>query len=293
MLNSKNQNSKFKDENQSAGNLLLKRSSETLRVLSEKEKEWLAGIIDGDGSFDIRKINNKRVLRCICITQSLRDIRILYKVKDLLKEGSIKPLNSNILRYRISTNEGMRRLINYINGNIRIKLPGFLNSCSFFNISFKKASIKIPSGSSYLAGLIDTHGSIVFNYPNNCIQVHLEFKQNIYTEVLDFSDVIENIIPKIYKYKKRNQSFNKIFYSIRFSYSNKGHMLPLYEYFRKNRLFSDFKFFRVMQIKKFLLLRSYKNYPKESYEFKMYQKFLKNFFIHLNNNKPLPYYLLS
>jgi hypothetical protein len=39
MISSKNQNSTFEIENQSAGNLLLKRSSETLRVLSDKEKE--------------------------------------------------------------------------------------------------------------------------------------------------------------------------------------------------------------------------------------------------------------
>jgi hypothetical protein len=217
----------------------------------------------------------------------------LYKIKDLLKEGSIKPQNSNILRYRISTKEGMYRFVNYINGQIRIKVPGFLDACVFLNILFIEANPKISKDSSYLAGLIDTDGSIVFNYPGNRIEVHLEFKQNKYTEVLDFSEVIEATIPKIYKYKKRNQSFNKIFYSIRFSYANIEHMLPIYNYFKKNRLFSDFKFFRVMQIKKFLLLRSYKNFPKDSYEFQMYRKFIKQFFVYLNNNKPLPFYLLN
>lgn len=293
MISSKNQNSKFKIENQSAGNLSLKRSSETLRVLSDKEREWLAGIIDGNGRFDIRNINNKRVLKCICITQSLRDIRILYKVKDLLKEGSIKPQNSNVLRYCISTKEGMYRFVNYINGQIRIKLPGFLDACAFLNILFIEANPKIPKDSSYLAGLIDADGSIVYNYPGNRIEVHLEFKQNKYTKILDFSGVIEVTIPKIYMYKKRNQSFNKIFYSIRFSYANIEYMLPIYNYFKKNRLFSDFKFFRVMQIKKFLLLRHYKNFPKDSYEFQMYRKFIKQFVVYLNNNKSLPIYLLN
>lgn len=292
MLNSKNQNNNFMvKEDQSAGNLLRKRSSETLRVLSVKEKEWLAGIIDGGGCFEIQVINNKRVLKCISITQSIRDARILYRVKDLLKEGSIKSKNIKVLRYRISTKEGMARLINYINGNIRIKIPGFLDACKFLDILFIKAPKKIVKDSCYLAGLIDIDGSIIFNYPGNRIEVHLEFKQNKYTELLDFSSVIENTVPKIYKYKKRNQSFNKIFYSIRFSFDNITHMLPIYYYLKKNRLFSDFKFFRGMQIKTFLFIRSYKHYPKDSYEYLGYKKFLIKFFIYLNTHKPLPKYL--
>lgn len=52
-LNSKNQNDIL---SQSAGIETFYNelgSSETIRALSEKN-EWLAGIIDGDGNFDIR-----------------------------------------------------------------------------------------------------------------------------------------------------------------------------------------------------------------------------------------------
>jgi hypothetical protein len=50
----------------------------------------LAGIIDGDGNFDIRNLkSNKRALKQIRITQHPRDSRILYKVKDLIG-GRIK-----------------------------------------------------------------------------------------------------------------------------------------------------------------------------------------------------------
>ena len=34
-------------------------------------------------------------------------------------------------------------------------------------------------------------------------------------------------------------------------------MLPLYNYFMVNRLFSDFKFYRVTQIKKFIEIRDF------------------------------------
>jgi len=49
----------------------------------------LAGIIDGDGNFDIRNLKNsngvnKRTLKQIRITLHPRDSKILFKVKDLL-----------------------------------------------------------------------------------------------------------------------------------------------------------------------------------------------------------------
>lgn len=49
----------------------------------------------------------------------------------------------------------------------------------------------------HLAGLIDTDGSIVFNYPGNRIELHLEFNFNEYTSVLDFSQAIEGIQPTV------------------------------------------------------------------------------------------------
>lgn len=50
-------------------------TSETIRVLTNKQKEWLAGIIDGDGNFDIRLDKNKKILKSIRIVQSIRDSR--------------------------------------------------------------------------------------------------------------------------------------------------------------------------------------------------------------------------
>ena len=67
-LGSKNQISIlfYKDEDLSAGNQILSNkkvgTSETIRTLTIKQKEWLAGIIDGNGDFDVRNLNNKKVL---------------------------------------------------------------------------------------------------------------------------------------------------------------------------------------------------------------------------------------
>lgn len=90
---------------------------------------------------------------------------------------------------------------------------------------------------------------------------------------------------------KRNQSFNKTFFSIRYIYNLVNDSLLLYNYFKNNRLFSDFKFYRVMQIPYFIKIRAYKNFPKDSKEFKLYNNFLIKFISYKNEFKNLPDYI--
>jgi hypothetical protein len=89
--------------------------SETTRQISDLKgkdlKEFfnrLAGIIDGDGNFDIRYINSKLVLKAIRIKLHDRDIRILSYIQNTLHIGAVwlgtlllclKPSNSgNLLK---------------------------------------------------------------------------------------------------------------------------------------------------------------------------------------------------
>ena len=51
-------------------------------------------------------------------------------------------------------------------------------------------------------------------------------------------------------------------------------MVPLYDYFMVNRLYSDFKFYRVTQIKRFIEIRVFKISEFKSVEFQMYYNFL-------------------
>jgi hypothetical protein len=44
-----------------------------------------------------------------------------------------------------------------------------------------------------------------------------------------------------------------------------------------NRLYSDFKFYRVSKIKRFLEIRHYQKEPFDSLEFKIYSEFLLDF----------------
>ena len=69
--------------------------SETTRQLPETEDfkfwNWFAGIIDGDGNFDIRidPNSNKRVLKQIRIKLHNRDIRILTRIRNYLHIGAV------------------------------------------------------------------------------------------------------------------------------------------------------------------------------------------------------------
>lgn len=78
-VNSKNNNKYIL----SAGNLA--GSSETTRQLSSLNipdwfGPWLAGVIDGDGNFDIRNSNQKPTLKAIRIKLHIRDVKILNAI---------------------------------------------------------------------------------------------------------------------------------------------------------------------------------------------------------------------
>lgn len=295
---------------QSAGNFL--GSSETTRQLSSlvrhvgedtqdiKFNAWLAGIIDGDGNFDLRKnpssnhtsncpaggaggANNKLILKAIRIKFHVRDIKILKVIQDYLHCGRIKYSNNNTYcTYLISKKSEMELVVNLINGFIRLKVPSFKKACSYLGINFLEPNYVLKPYDPYFSGLIDTDGSIVFNYPGNRIECNLEFKFNEYSKKLNLDYVIPNYKPTLLFRKKKNQYPGREFKSIAFKFQTVNGMVYLYDYFMHNRLYSDFKFYRVSKIKRFLEIRHYQKEPFDSLEFKIYSEFLLDFIKYLN-----------
>lgn len=280
----KSQNNNIKDSLgstiQSAENC--KGFSETARQIPEKEDSkfwnWFAGVIDGDGNFDIRldSISKKKVLKQIRIKLHNRDVRILKRIQNYLHIGRIRAdKNKPYSIYIVSTKETMLYIIKNINGLIRLKVPSFKEACSLYNISYIEANYTIGLYDSYFAGLIDTDGTIVFNYAGNRIECNLEFQYNEYTSKLNFDNTLLNSKPTILKRKKSSKSGdpNK-FTSIAFKFQNVNSMLFIYDYFMHNRLYCDMKFYRVTKIKPFMEIRKYKPYPKYSVEHKIYSNFM-------------------
>ena len=177
--------------------------------------------------------------------------------------------------YIISTKEEMYKLISKLNGLIRIKVDSFKLACDLYNISFKEANYTVQEYDPYFAGLVDTDGSIVFNFNSNRIECNLEFKCNNHTSKLSFDNVIPNYKPYVLCRNKTAISESSArFKSIAWKFQTVKGMILLYDYFIKNRLYSDFKFYRVTQIKKFIEIRDYKNKPFESTEYQIYSNFL-------------------
>lgn len=259
-----------------------KEFSETVRQLPDIEDykfwSWFAGIIDGDGNFDIRKVGNNRVLKQIRIKLHNRDIRILKRILDYLHIGRIRTdKNKPYSIYIVSTKETMSIILKNINGLIRIKVPSFKEACFLYNIDYVEANYNIGLYDPYYAGLVDTDGSIVFNYSGNRIECNLEFQYNEFTSKLNFDKTILNSKPAVL-IRKKSSSINgsKDFTSIAFKFQNVNSMLFIYDYFMQNRLYCDIKFYRVSKIKPFIEIRKYKTCPKNSIEHKIYSNFVIN-----------------
>ena len=201
VLNSENNNTTISNilmDTQSAENC--KGFSETVRRLPGTEDykfwSWFAGIIDGDGNFDIRNdsTGKKRVLKQIRIKLHNRDVRILTRIQNYLHVGKIRSdKNKPYSMYIVSTKESMMFILKNINGLIRLKVPAFKEACNLYNIEHIEANYNIGLYDPYFSGLVDTDGSIVFNYAGNRIECNLEFQFNEYTSKLNFNSTLLNI----------------------------------------------------------------------------------------------------
>lgn len=177
--------------------------------------------------------------------------------------------------YIVSTNESMAYILNNVNGLIRLKVPSFKESCLLLNINYIEPGYNIPLYDPYLSGLVDTDGSIVFNYSGNRIECNLEFKYNEYSSKLNLDNVISSSKPYIVKRKKSSTICGpKSFTSIAYKFQNVNGMLFIYDYFMRNRLYSDMKYYRVSKIKSFMQIRKYKMSPMHSLEHKIYSDFV-------------------
>ncbi|RCH79462.1 hypothetical protein CU097_002332, partial [Rhizopus azygosporus] len=129
-------------------------SSETVRMFSTimtsheksdlKIRQWIAGIIDGDGSFSISKLGYVSLEVVI----ELRDEACLYKLKHRYG-GSVKATShAKALRFRLHHKTGIQAVINDLNGLLYnpVRIQQFQKYIS-----------------AYMSGLFDSDGSINLN----------------------------------------------------------------------------------------------------------------------------------
>lgn len=187
-----------------------------------KFNEWLAGLIDGDGCFQL----SKKGFASLEITLSARDKNCLYQIKDNFG-GSIKEKQGNkYLRYRLHNKKGLLKLVNAINGLIRNpnRLLQLSRLATKYNIDIKNPC-KLTYNNGWLAGFMDSDGSIYLNIDS--VQIFITASQK---NKLLLDPLVELYGGKIYVLTKV-QVFKWVVYK-------KQEILKLLKYFEKNPLLS-------------------------------------------------------
>ena len=119
--------------------------------------QWLAGLIDGSGSFKL----TKKGYASLDIVLKITDKQCLYQIKQKFG-GSIK-LRSGMkwLRYRLHHKKGLLDLIKAINGEIRnpVRLLQLNKICANYNIPLIQPSV-LTYNNGWLSGFFDSVGSV-------------------------------------------------------------------------------------------------------------------------------------
>lgn len=201
-------------------------TSEAIRLLSysnsnsEKKvvNEWLAGLIDGDGTF----ILSKKGYASLEITMEIRDEHCLNIIKNKYG-GSIKlRSNANALRYRLHHKAGLLSLINDVNGLIRNpnRMIQLNKICDHYGLIFIFPS-KLTYDNGWLAGFFDSDGTISINKTNTQLSISATQKT---TQILE--PLVELYGGSIYIDRGKYESF-------KWYVTKRETILNIIEYFKK------------------------------------------------------------
>ena len=231
------------------------------KVKDQGWNEWLAGLIDGDGSLLV----NKSGYTSCEITISLHDALALSKIKQKLG-GSLK-LRSGVraIRYRLHNKNGMIELIKRINGKIRhtSRIKQLESVCLALNINILyPLDINIDNG--WFSGFFDADGTITYSIKNNYPQLTISVTNKLLVDVYYFKKVFAG---NVYFDKSQNGYY-------KWSIQSKTDIELFKNYLLKYPPFSNKKQ-RLFLTKQFYDLRDLKAYnsPNDSALYKAWKSF--------------------
>ena len=220
--------------------IILKRHYSIYKDSNIRFNQWLAGLIDGDGYFCITK---NKYASCEILVK-FKDEKMLRQIQDKFG-GSVK-LRSGVkaIRYRLKNKEGIIKLINAVNGNIRNskRLVQFNKVCILLNIDFKEP-IKLTKDNAWFIGFFDADGTINYYYsgklkirPQLTISVTNKYLHDVeyYREVFGGNIYFDKAKNGYFKWSINNKELHNIFYLYNKSCpskSNKGKRLFLIDKF--------------------------------------------------------------
>lgn len=229
-------------------------TSEAIRLLNTKAnfshndkeniiwKEWLGGLIDGDGNLSL----SKKGYASLEITMDVRDEHALQIIKNVYG-GSIKLRSgANALRYRLHHKSGLLSLINDVNGLIRNsqRLVQLNKICHKYELKWIYPD-KLTYDSGWFSGFFDADGTVTINKTNS--QLSISVSQKTYELLQPLLGLYGG---KIFIDRGSSQSF-------KFDITKREDILRLIEYFKthpsrsakKNRLHLIPKFYELKDLK--------------------------------------------
>jgi len=226
----------------------IKLSKFNYSTLSSKEinkgfNEWLAGLIDGDGSFLLSKSGSARLY----IVMDIRDKGALFEILHKFG-GSIRPVaGAKALRYNLSNKKGLVKLIESVNGHIRnpSRLLQLNKLCNKYSITLNYAK-PLTFNNGWFSGFLDSDGSVYLNEQSGQIFISATQK-NLYL----LEPLINIYGGRVDPSNSRGEAFKYIIY-------RKKEILNMIDnYFDKYPL-RTLKANRVKLIKEFYVVRTYK-----------------------------------
>lgn len=173
-------------------------TSETTRATSYDKKDirfnqWLAGLIDGDGSLLVSKAGYSSCE----ITVALADERILRIIQNKLG-GAIKPRSGvQAIRWRLHNRAGMIDLVNRVNGYIRHnnRLVQLNQVCTTLGLRLLSPD-NLHMEHGWFAGFFDADGTIGYYLKgiNSYPQLTLSVTNKLYTDVVHFMNFFDGAI---------------------------------------------------------------------------------------------------
>ena len=176
-------------------------------------KQWLAGLIDGDGYF----LLSKNGYNSCEITMDARDKKVLYLIQHKYG-GSVKQIsNAYAFKYKLRNKAGLIALINDVNGLIRnpTRLLQMNKLCVKFNIELKYAN-KLTFNDGWLSGFIDSDGSLYYSESSGQVFIGISQKNKYLLEPLIhiYGGRVDISSPKIEAFKyviyRKTELFNLI-----------------------------------------------------------------------------------
>lgn len=148
-----------------------------------KFNEWLAGLIDGDGCFNL----SKKDYASLEITLDVRDKSCLFEIKDKFG-GSIKlgrKPDQKWLRYRLHDKKGLLALIKAVNGLLRnpTRLLQLGRICDKYGLILQSPS-PLTYNNGWLSGFIDSDGSVYLSISSGQIFITASQKNKLLLEPL-------------------------------------------------------------------------------------------------------------